>query len=55
MAVPGHMFASANTRKGRKPPEFESFFFKGPRAQEKEKESRLEEFVNFLDSKANGN
>lgn len=52
MARIAHLFAVANTSKKRKPPEFKTFFFMGPRAQEKQKEKRVGGLLSMLQGKA---
>ena len=53
MAVPAHMFASANTSKKKAPPKMEKFFFAGPRRRAQMKKKRVGGFLSMLTGKAN--
>ena len=54
MAVQGHLFASANTAKGKTAPTIESFFYKGKSDRVKAVEDKADVFVNFLEGKRSG-
>lgn len=51
MAVPAHQFAHVNSKR---PPNFKDFYFKGRAAREAEEKSRVDNFFEFLEGRANG-